>query len=394
MNQPLNDDFMQLEVGPSHPAMHGIVHFNMRLDGEKIISMDTNIGYLHRGFEKQAEAGTYIQVIPYTDRLNYCSAIINNCCYSMAVEKLFAIEVPRRAEYARMIMMEVSRISDHMTCLGAGAMELGAFTVFLWLMKAREYLWELIEQFTGARLTTSWTRFGGNANDFPSGFLNNLQQRLLKVEEVINECDKLLTKNKIFMDRVKGIGILSLERSISYGFTGPLLRAAGLAHDLRVFNGGYSVYSEIDFDIAIGEVGDCFDRYLVRMEEVRQSIKIIKQAAQKIPKGDYITRDRKANLPPKEEVYNSIEGMIDHFKLIMEGFKPPSGEVYQAVESPNGELGFYVVSDGSGKPVKVRVRPPCFNYVAAMEEMTIGHNLADLIPIFGSVNMIGGELDR
>lgn len=394
MNSTLGQkDYMEIEVGPSHPAMHGIVHFRLKLDGEKIVSMTTEIGYLHRGFEKQAEHGRYVQVLPYTDRLNYCSAIINNCAYSMAVEKLFGIYVPKRAEYARVIMMEIARISDHMTCLGAAGMELGAFTVFLWLIKAREYLWEMIEDFTGARLTTSWTRFGGNAFDFPEDFVPKLKERLAKVETVLKECDRLLTRNKIFIDRVKNVGILSLEKAISFGFTGPMLRAAGKAHDLRV-SPGYSVYSDFDFDIPVGSVGDVYDRYLVRLQEAWESIKIIRQAIAKIPEGEHITRNRKSALPPKEEVYGSIEGMIDHFKLIMDGHTPPAGEVYESVEAANGELGFYLVSDGTGTPVKVRVRPPCFNFMAAMEAMTIGHNLADLIPIFGSINMIGGELDR
>ncbi|KAK3584216.1 hypothetical protein CHS0354_035297 [Potamilus streckersoni] len=351
--------------------------------------------HLYRqGFEKQAENRHYIQVFPYTDRLNYCSAIINNVGYSMAVEKLFSVEVPKRAEYARVIMMEVSRIADHLTCVAASAMELGAFTFFLWFIKAREYLWELIESFTGARLTTSWSRFGGNANDFPEGFVGQLTERLQKVKEVIDEGDKLLSRNKIFIDRVKNLGVLPPEKLISYGFSGVMLRAGGIAHDLRVSEGGYSVYSDFDFEVPVGTVGDCYDRYHVRMEEMRQSIRIIEQAKDKIPDGDYQNRDRRVTIPPKSEVYGSIEGLIDHFKIIMEGHAPPKGEAYSAVEAPNGELGFYVVSDGTGRPVKVRCRPPCFNFVAAFKEMAIGRHLADLIPIFGSINMIGGELDR
>ena len=387
------EEYMTIEMGPSHPAMHGIVHFTLKLDGEKIVDLDTEIGYLHRGFEKQAEHSRYIQILPYTDRLNYCSAIINNVGYSMTVEKLFQVHPPRRAEYARVIMMEVSRVSDHLTCLGAAAMELGAFTFFLWFIKAREYLWEMIEDFTGARLTTSWTRFGGNANDFPEGFVQKLVSRLTKVKEVIDEADKLLTRNKIFLDRVKGIGILPKEKAISYGFTGPMLRACGVAHDLRITQ-SYSVYDEFDFEIPVGTVGDCFDRFMVRMEEMRQSISIVEQAIQKIPEGDYQVRQRKITLPPKKEVYDNIEGMIDHFKIIMDGHSPPAGEAYNAVEAANGELGFYIVSDGSGTPVKCRCRPPCFNFVSAMKDMVVGHSIADLVAIFGSINMIGGELER
>lgn len=387
-------ELMEIEMGPSHPAMHGIVRFTASLDGEVITKLDSEIGYLHRGFEKQAESGTYIQVMPYTDRLNYVSSVINNVGYSMAVEKLFGIEVPKRAEYARVILSEIHRIADHLTCLGATGMELGAFTFFLWAIKAREYLWELIEDFTGARLTTNWSRFGGNANGFPEGFLSKLFNRLSEVKEIINECDSLLTRNKIFIDRVKGIGIISKERAIAYGFSGPMLRACGVAQDLRVVDGGYSVYNDFDFEIPVGTVGDCFDRYLVRMEEMHQSISIIEQAMQKIPSGDFQNRDRRLALPKKEDTYGNIEGLIDHFKLIMNGHQPPPGEVYSAVEGANGELGFYVVSDGTGHPRKCRVRPPCFNFVAAMDEMTRGHYIADIVPIFGSINMIGGELDR
>lgn len=388
------DDFIELEMGPSHPAMHGIVRLSIKLDGEKIVDMEPEIGYLHRGFEKQCENARYIQIFPYTDRLNYCSAIINNVGYSQAVEKLFQVQPTKRAEYARVIMMEVSRISDHLTCLGASGMELGAFTYFLWFIKAREYLWELIEEFTGARLTTSWSRFGGNANDFPEGFLKKLEDRIYKTEEVINEGDKLLTKNKIFMDRVKNIGVISKEKALSFGFSGPMLRACGIAQDLRVNNGSYSIYPELDFDIPVGKVGDCFDRYLVRLEEMRQSISIIRQASKKIPTGDFQTANRKITLPKKNEVYGNIEGLIDHFKIIMDGHCPPEGEVYSPIEGGNGELGFYIVSDGTGTPVKCRCRPPCFNFVAAMKEMCIGHQIADVIAIFGSINMIGGELDR
>ena len=390
----ISEDFIELEMGPSHPAMHGIVRLSVKLDGEKIIDMQPEIGYLHRGFEKQCENARYIQILPYTDRLNYCSSIINNVGYSQAIEKLFGVGATKRAEYARVIMMEVSRISDHLTSLGASGMELGAFTYFLWFIKAREYLWELIEEFTGARLTTSWSRFGGNANDFPEGFLEKLNDRINKTEEVINEGDKLLTKNKIFMDRVKNIGIISKEKAISFGFSGPMLRACGVAQDLRVSGGGYSIYPQLEFDIPIGEIGDCFDRYLVRLEEMRQSISIIRQASKKIPKGAYQLHNRKITLPKKKEVYDNIEGLIDHFKIIMDGHCPPVGEVYSAIEGANGELGFYIVSDGTGTPVKCRCRPPCFNFVAAMKQMCLGHQIADVIAIFGSINMIGGELDR
>lgn len=384
---------MIVEIGPAHPAMHGIVRFTTELDGEQIINMIPEIGYLHRGFEKESENSTWIQVVPYTDRLNYVSPLINNIGYSMAVEKLFGIEAPRRAEFTRVIMAEISRITDHLTCMGAAAMEIGAFTFFLWFIKGREYLWELVEEVTGARLTTNWTRFGGNANDLPDGFLDALFERLQKVKDLLQECDGLLTRNKIFIDRVKNVGVVSKEDAMSWGFTGPMIRASGIPFDVRRSD-SYSVYDELDFEIPIGEVGDCFDRYLVRMEEMWQSIAIIEQAADKMPSGPVAIDDRRLTLPDKKEVYGNIEGLIDHFKLVMDGHQPPPGEVYFPVEGGNGEVGFYLVSDGSGTPVKCRVRPPCFNYVEATPSMCKGAYIADLIPIFGSVNMIGGELDR
>lgn len=384
---------MIVEFGPSHPAMHGITRFRTEVDGEVIISMEADIGYLHRGFEKEAEAANYLQIIPYTDRLNYVSPLINNVGYSMAVEKLFGIEVPARAQFARVIMMEISRVTDHLTCNGATAMEVGAMSMFLWYIKAREYLWELVEEVTGARLTTNWTRIGGNANDLPDGFLDMLEERLQKVIDVLDESEKLVVKNKIFIDRLKHVGILSRERCLEHAFTGPMARASGIAYDVRRAD-PYAVYDQLDFEIPLGTVGDCYDRYLVRQEEMRQSIAIIRQASKMLPPGEFMTYDRRASLPEKDGVYGSIEGLIDHFKIVMDGPKPPPGEVYFPVEGGNGELGFYIVSDGSGKPVKCRVRPPCFNYVAAMEEMTVGHYIADIVPIFGSINMIGGELER
>ena len=311
----------------------------------------------------------------------------------MAVEKLYGIQAPPRAEFTRVIMGEISRITDHLTCLGAVAMEIGAFTFFLWFIKAREYLWELVEEMTGARLTTNWTRFGGNHSDLPDGFLGDLADRLAKLKEILTECDKLLTRNKIFIDRVKDVGAISKEDALSFGFTGPLLRACGIPYDVRRAD-SYSVYDELDFEIPVGSTGDCFDRFLVRMEEIRQSISIIEQAADKMPEGPFMTDDRMLHYPDKKDVYGNIEGLIDHFKLVMEGHQPPAGEIYMPTEGGNGEIGFYLVSDGSGDPVRVRMRPPCFNFVAAMPAMTVGHYVADIVPIFGSVNMIGGELDR
>ncbi len=384
---------MIIEIGPSHPAMHGITRLRCELDGEVVVSMEAEIGYLHRGFEKEAENATYLQIIPYTDRLNYVSPLINNVGYSLAVEKLFQVEVPRRAQFVRVLMCEISRITDHLTCNGATAMEIGAMTVFLWFIKAREYLWELVEEVTGARLTTTWTRIGGNANDIPDGFLPALKERLEKVEEILKEGEALLIKNPIFTERVRGIGILSAQRAVQYAFSGPMIRACGIPYDVRRTD-PYLVYEELDFEIPVGENGDCLDRFLVRQEEMRQSMSIIRQCVDKLPPGDFHCRDRRVWIPDKFNAYNSIEGLIDHFKIVMDGPKPPPGEAYFAVEGGNGELGFYIVSDGSGKPTKCRVRPPCLNYVMAMPEMTCGHYVADIVPIFGSINMVGGELER
>ncbi len=397
VRHPANPDFgaepMVIEIGPSHPAMHGITRFQCELDGEVVVSMEGEIGYLHRGFEKEAESKNYLQIFPYTDRLNYVSPLINNVGYSLACEKLFGVEAPRRAQFARTIMCEVSRITDHLTCNGATAMEIGAMTMFLWYVKAREYLWEVVEEVTGARLTTNWTRIGGNANDLPHGFGTMLKDRLSKVEDVLKEGEGLVLRNKIFTDRMRNIGALPRERCIEYAFSGPMLRAAGVPYDLRRAH-PYLVYDELDFDIAVGEVGDCLDRFLVRQAEIRESISIIRQCLDALPPGDYHCRDRRVWVPEKYDVFNSIEGLIDHFKIIMDGPKPPAGEAYFPVEGGNGEVGFYLVSDGSGYPVKCRVRPPCLNFVQAMPEMTIGHYVGDIVPIFGSVNMIGGELER
>lgn len=434
---------MLLNVGPSHPAMHGIIRLILELDGERIVSSDVEIGYLHRAFEKSAELSGYLQVIPYTDRLNYVSPLINNQGYSMAVEKLFGIKPTERCEYIRVIMSELSRITDHLTCIGANVMELGAFTAFLYMMKAREMIYQGIEMVTGARLTISYVRPGGVKGDLPPEFEPHIQRALKETRKVLKECHGLLTRNRIFVDRLKDIGVISKEDALAYGITGPFLRSTGIDYDVRK-NCPYSVYERFDFDIPVGTTGDNYDRYLCRMEEMEQSIRIVEQALAQIPQGSVMidmegkeipaavmvdlakmgetegfrelradtdptlggtsrpfhqmveAREKKAVLPPKEDTYGNIEGLMQHFKLIMfgHGIIPPAGEVYQAVEGANGELGFFVTSDGTGRPYRVRVRPPCFTIMAALPKMINGGFLADVIPTFGSVNMIGGELDR
>jgi NADH-quinone oxidoreductase subunit D len=387
------DEIMELQMGPSHPASHGTIKFNLKLDGERIMDCDVEIGYLHRAFEKMTEQGTWTQAIPYTDRLNYASPCINNVAFAMAVEKLIGIELPDRCEYVRTIMSEVSRITDHLTCLGMAAGEVGAQTVMFYMLEARELLYDLVEAVTGARLTVSWCRVGGITRDLPDDFADRIKVAFRNLDAVLDDCDKLLSRNRVFIDRMSGIGVLSKEDAISYGLTGPLLRATGVAYDVRKAD-PYLVYDRMDFEIPTGEQGDNYDRFNVRFQEMYQSKRIIEQAMRRIPAGPVCIDDHRYILPPKERVYNSIEGLMNHFKIIMEGIKVPAGEVYHAVEGANGELGFYVVSDGSGRPYRVRVRPPCFFGMGALNKMLIGRMIADIITTFGMINMIGGECDR
>ena len=384
-----------LNMGPSHPAMHGTVRMVLEVEGERISSADIQIGYLHRCFEKESESATWTQVFPYTDRLNYISPMLNNVGYAMAVEKLLDItkEIPERAQYIRVIVGEVSRITDHLTCLGASAMELGAFTVFLYALKAREWLFELLEEVCGARLTSTYLRIGGVAYDLPPDFDAKLRSILDRTVIVLSDISKLLDRNRIFRDRMDGIGIITKEDAISYGITGPVGRSTGLAYDVRKDH-PYLVYDRFDFDVPIGSTGDNFDRYAVRVEEIHQSIRILDQALQQIPPGRFMHGDPRIALPPKTETYNSIEGMIAHFKNIMDGIHVPSGEVYSFTEAGNGELGFYIVSDGTGRPWKCRVRPPCFPATAVLTKVLPGLFIADVVPTFGMINMIGGECDR
>jgi NADH-quinone oxidoreductase subunit D len=389
----LPSETMPLNMGPSHPAMHGTVRMVLEVEGEKISSADIQIGYLHRCFEKESEYATYTQIFPYTDRLNYVSPMLNNVGYALAVEKLLGIEAPERAQFIRVIVGEISRIADHLTCLGAGAMELGAFTPFLYNIKFREWLWELLEEISGARLTHSYCRIGGVVADMPEGWGDKLLAVIAKGREVMVDVDKLLTRNRIFRDRMDGIGIITKEDCCAYGVTGPMARSAGLAYDIRKDH-PYLVYDRFDFDVPIGSVGDNFDRFAVRVEEMYQSMRIIEQALEKIPAGPVLVNDPRITLPPKSETYNSIEAMISHFKLIMDGIRVPPGEIYSFTEGGNGELGFYIVSDGTGRPWKCRVRPPSFANTAILNKVLPGLFIADVVPTFGMVNMIGGECDR
>lgn len=387
------DDVTVVHMGPSHPAMHGNIHIKLYLEGEKIRDSEVNIGYLHRGFEKECENHCWQQIFPYTDRLNYVSPMLNNIGYALAVEKLLGVTAPERAQYLRVIVGELSRLCDHLTYLAAQAMEMGAFTPYFYTMKGRDWIWDLVEEISGARLTHSYVRIGGVAWDMPDKFEEKTIALLPKLEECIVDTEKLLNRNRIFLDRMQGIAVISAEEAISYGWTGPCLRGSGIDYDVRKAH-PYLVYDRVDFEIPIGTDGDNLDRYLVRMEEMRQSMRIIEQAFSQIPDGPIMIDDPLVVLPKKAATYNTIEEMINHFKLVIDGIRPPAGEVYSYTEAANGELGFYLVSDGTGRPVKMRCRPPCFMGMAALSRLINGHMVADVIPIFDTINMIGGECDR
>jgi NADH-quinone oxidoreductase subunit D len=382
-----------VNMGPSHPAMHGTIRLLVTLVGEKVVRCDTQIGYLHRAFEKMSEANKWQAIFPYTDRLNYVSPLMNNVGYAQAVEKLIGIDIPERTKYIRVLLCELSRIADHLTCIAAASMELGAFTVFLYCMEGRDLIWDRIEELTGARVTPAYIRIGGLARDLPEGFLDRTLSILPRIEKVIGDVDALLTENPIFIERMRGTGVISQADAIEIGFTGPCLRSTGIKHDLRK-KSPYLIYDRLDFDVPVGSNGDNYDRYMVRMEEMRQSIRIIRQVVRDMPEGKINIDNTMYILPPKEVVYNTIEGVVNHFKLIIDGIQVPAGEVYDATEAANGELGFYLVSDGGGKPVKCRVRSPSFALMQGLEKMVVGGSLADIIPTFGSINMIGGECDR
>ena len=386
-------EVMALQMGPSHPASHGTVKFNLRLDGETIIDVDVEIGYLHRGFEKMCEQGTWNHVFPYADRLNYASPLLNNVGFALAVEKLAGLTAPERAQYIRVIGGEISRITDHLTCLGMAANELGAISAGFYMLEAREYLYDLVEAICGARLTVTYCRLGGVMKDLPADMTERTRVALKHIRDILGDCDRLLSRNRIFVDRMVGIGKLPSADAVSWGLTGPLLRATGVPYDVRKAE-PYLVYDRMDFEIPTGTTGDNYDRFMVRFAEMEQSMRIIDQALAQLPPGPILADDPRFVLPPKEQVYTTIEGLMNHFKLVMEGQKVPAGEVYVATEGGNGELGFYLVSDGSGRPYRVRVRPPCFYGMAALGDMLRGHMIADIITTFGQINMIGGECDH
>jgi NADH dehydrogenase I D subunit len=386
-------DRMIINLGPSHPITHGTLRLILELEGEFIQKATPEIGYLHRGVEKLGENLSYQQFIPLTDRLNYCSSMQNNVGYVVAVEKLLDLKIPRRAELIRVLVSELARIGDHIVCIGINAVDCGAMTAFIYLFRQRETIYDLFEMAAGQRLHTSFTRIGGLMRDIPPEFAPLCGRFLDECEASTDELEKLLTHNPIWHDRTKGVGAFSIEDAVNWGYTGPCLRASGLAQDLRKAQ-PYMGYEEYDFDIPVGTTGDVFDRYLVRVEEMRQSLRIIRQVLQRLEPGPIIVDDYKVALPPKEKVYTRMESLIHHFKLVMHGIEMPVGEVYSATEAANGELGFYIVSDGGKSPYRIRVRPPCLPIFSSFDLKVKGRLIADAVAELGGMNIIAGELDR
>lgn len=389
----LDSQEMIVNLGPSHPATHGTCRLVVALDGENIRKMRVDIGFLHRGFEKSCENVTWGQVFPYTDRLNYVSSTMNNVGFAIAVEKLCALQVPDRAQYLRVVASEMHRICDHLTMVGAMGLELGAMTAFLYAVEARDLMWDRLTELCGARLTSNYVRVGGVARDLPDGWVEKTLATLDRTAELRDTIDKLLTRNRIFMDRTRGVAAVSRADACEYGYTGPCLRASGEPYDVRKA-APYLVYDRLEFDVPVGTRGDNFDRYLMRMEEMKQSDRILRQCFQKMEPGDIAVRDFRYVLPPKPLVYGTIEGVMAHFKLVMEGIQVPAGEVYSYTEAANGELGFYLVSDGSGRPYKIGLRAPGWPMVASMPAVLKDALLADLVPTFDTFNMIGGEVEQ
>ncbi len=386
------NELTTLNLGPTHPATHGIFQNILTMDGETIIDSEQTVGYIHRAFEKIAERRPLYQITTLTDRMNYCSSPINNMGWHMTVEKLLGIEVPKRAQYMRVIMMELARIADHIICNSILAVDTGAMTGFLYVMQWRENIYEIYEELCGARLTTNMGRFGGMERDFSAEAIRKINHFLSEFPKALKEFESMVKRNRIFMDRTIGVGAISGERALNYGFTGPNLRAAGIDYDVRAMN-PYSSYEDFEFDVPVGTTGDTYDRFLVRGEEMWQSLHIIQQAMDKLPDGPYHADAPHYYLPPKQEVYRNMEALIYHFKIVMGEIDAPVGEVYHSVEGGNGELGFYLVSDGGRTPYRLKFRRPCYIYYQAFPEMIKGSTLSDAIITMSSMNVIAGELD-
>ncbi|MCF6157011.1 MAG: NADH dehydrogenase (quinone) subunit D [wastewater metagenome] len=384
---------MTINMGPQHPSTHGVLRLLLELDGEKIVKATPHIGFLHRGVEKLAEFRTYHQCIPLTDRLDYVAPFSNNLAYALAVEKLIGIDVPERAQHIRVLLCELTRISSHLLWLATHALDIGAMTVFFYCFRERETIYDLFELVSGARLHTSFIRVGGVAKDLPGGFLEKTRKFVTEFPSRLREYETLLTDNPIWKKRTVGVGVISAEDAIDYGLSGPSLRGSGVNWDMRKSE-AYSSYNKYHFTVPVGKNGDVYDRYAVRIEEMRQSNNIVHQAIDILPKGDITAHVPKVTLPPKEDVETKMEAMIHHFKLIIQGIRPPKGEVYASIEAPKGELGFYIVSDGSSKPYRLKIRPPSFVNLEALPKMVEGRLLPDVVATIGSLDIVLGEIDR
>lgn len=387
------DSRVIVNIGPTHPAMHGALRMVAKINGETIEKSYCEFGYTHRAKEKLGENRTFHQFIVYTDRLNYCSALMNNVTYAMSVERLMGVEVPERCTWIRMIACEISRVIDHLVCVGINAVDLGAFSFFLYGFHQREEAYTLIEKLCGARLTTSYTRIGGLMADAPEGWEKEVRAWVKKTRETLDEMDALLTGNKIWLQRTIGVGVFNKEDCMKYSYTGPNARAAGIDIDLRR-DQPMMFYKDVEFEVPIAQNGDVFDRYLVRMEEIRQSLNIISQCCDRLKPGPIWSEDKRVRIPDKDVVYNTMEGLIHHFKFFMTGFDVPEGEAYTAMEASNGELGFYIVSKGAPRAHRMRIRGPSVYHFAGLSKMVEGQKIGDMVGALGSINIIAGELDR
>ena len=384
---------LTINFGPQHPAAHGVLRMVLEMDGEVIERVDPHIGLLHRGTEKLIEDKTYLQAVPYFDRLDYVSPMCQEHAFALAVEKLLKIEPPLRASYIRVLFSEITRILNHLLALPAMAMDVGAMTPFLWCFEQRELLMEFYEKVSGARLHAAYFRPGGVYRDMPNGLLNDIKEWAIKFPKFIEDLENLVSDNRIFKQRTVDIGIVSAEDAVDFGFTGPMLRASGVKWDLRKEE-TYEIYDKLDFEIPVGNNGDCYDRYFVRVEEMKESLKIIHQCIDNIPKGHVMIQNNKVTPPKRKLMKTSMESLIHHFKLYTEGYKVPKGETYTSVEAPKGEFGVYLVSDGSNKPYKCKIRAPGFAHLQAMDFCSKGHMLADVVAILGSMDIVFGEIDR
>ena len=393
MTEAATQQVMSINMGPQHPSTHGVLRLILELDGETVVKATPHIGFLHRGVEKLAEYKTYHQFITLTDRLDYLAPLSNNLGYVLAVEKLLNIEAPKRSQYIRIILCELTRISSHLLWLATHALDIGAMTVYFYCFRERETINNIFEMAAGARMNLSYFRIGGVARDLPDGFVEKVREFVNDFPARIRDYETLLTKNKIWLMRTKGVGIISAEDAINYGLSGPSIRGSGVKWDVRKSE-PYSSYDEMDFIVPVGQNGDVYDRYTVRLEEMRQSNEIVRQAMDTIPKGKFIAELPDVTLPQKENLKKSMEALIHHFKVVTGGICPPVGEVYACVEAPKGELGFYIVSDGTKNPYRVKIRPPSFVNLEGLQKMVEGHLIADVVAVIGSLDIVLGEIDR